>query len=336
MLNVTVLAVVALTAATPDPSERFSKAVGAALQADETKALALLDGIDLSTLPAKDQATVPCMRERFGPNSRPAAAATGGLADRALAIYRDYWHTAMTHPKRRSTEEERLETRLRQLLGAPKEAHFDVIEPMLSKALKKEGIYSLQGRTGLLRELMIWTKQDEKLTRVALPEGEQNVKVMLLDGFKSFGWGEYATCGRASTGGWTTEDALFAVVPKYPSLDDEEFRVTFLGHEAQHFADKTRFKDLKDWELEYRAKLTELAQANSTRAKVLGKFTSDQGDDPASPHSYANRQVLTDMVRKLGLASAKDLATADAGKVQSAAVELQREDTARRMTASGR
>ena len=161
---------------------------------------------------------------------------------------------------------------------------------MLSDALKKEGFHSLQGRTGLLRELMIWSKQEEKLMRVALPEGEHDVKVVLLDGFKSFGWGEYATCGRASTGGWATADALFAVVARYTSLDHEEFRVTFLGHEAQHFADKIRFKNLKSWELEYRAKLTELARADTTRAKVVGKFIDDQGDDPASPHSYANRR----------------------------------------------
>jgi len=157
--------------------------------------------------------------------------------------------------------------------------------------------------------------------------------VMLLDDFKSLGWGAYATCERAATGGWATDEALFAVVPRYQSLDAEEFRVTFLGHEGQHFADKARFKDLKDWELEYRAKLTELAQADATRAKVLGKFSTDQGDDPASPHSYANRRVLADMVRKLHLASARDLAAADTAQLQAAAVELLREDSQRRMAA---
>ena len=169
--------------------------------------------------------------------------------------------------------------------------------------------------------------------RVALPEGERAVKVELLDGFKSFGWSNYATCGRASTGGWTTDDALFAVVPRYASLDGEEFRVSFLGHEAQHFADKARFKDLKPWELEYRAKLTELAQARETRAKVLDKFIIDQGDDPASPHSYANRRVLSELVERLRLADASALIAADGAAVQAAAVGLLREDTGRRTAA---
>jgi hypothetical protein len=328
LFGIALVMTAALTAAsTPDPSERFSEAIGAALQADEVRALAALDGVNLSALSAGNQAAATCMRERFGPNSRAAPPASESVADRALGIYRDYWHTAMTHPERRAAEELRLEARLGQLLGTRKVVHLDTLETMLSEALKAEGVHSLQGRTGLLRELMMWSKQDEKLMHVALPEGEHDVKVMLLDDFKSLGWGDYATCGRASTGGWTTDDALFAVASKYPSLDDEEFRVTFLGHEAQHFADKMRFKNLKSWELEYRAKLTELAQANSTRAKVLGKFIDDQGDDPASPHSYANRLVLTNLERKLGVASAKDLANAGAGRLQAAAIELLHEDT---------
>ena len=113
--------------------------------------------------------------------------------------------------------------------------------------------------------------------------------------------------------------------------------MTFLGHEGQHFADKTRFKKLKDWELEYRAKLTELAQANVTRSKVLGKFITDQGDDPASPHSYANRQVLTDLVEELQL---RPVPTSShlwsVAAVQAAAVELLCEDSAARVSARPR
>ena len=257
----------------------------------------------------------------------------GGISDRALAIYRGYWHAAMADPEARDAAERRLATELRQLLGAPAGTDMDALEPLLAEALKKEGYYSLQGQTGLLRELMIWSKQDSKLMQVALPEQQQNVKIILLDGFKSLGWSEYATCGRASTGGWTTDDALLAVVPRYESLDGEEFRVSFLGHEAQHFADKARFKDLKSWELEYRAKLTELAQANTTRAKVLGKFIQDQGDNPASQHSYANRQVLAGLVSRLGVASAEALQAVDLSQLQSAALAMLREDTARRLSA---
>lgn len=328
---VPLIAAVTIAAAPPPPSDQFSQALGAALQADGARALETLGGVDLTGLPERDRAAAACMRERLGPNSKPAPAAGNRIADQSLALYRDYWHSSMTHPERRQAEEQRLTMRLRKLLKAPKGADLNALEPILAKALEKEGLHSLQGQTGLLRELMIWSKQEERVMHARLPEGEQDVTVFLLDGFSSLGWGAYATCDRASTGGWTTETALFAVVPKYSSLEAEEFRVTFLGHEGQHFADKARFKNLQSWELEYRAKLTELAGADATRARVLGKFIMDQGDDPASPHSYANRKVLGDMVRKMHLASAQELSTADIVQVQATAVELLREDSARRV-----
>ena len=335
--SILLVAAAAIGAAPPSAADRFSEAIGGALQADGLRALKALDGVDLSVLPERDRVAAACMRERFKPESRPAAAASGSsLADRALGIYRAYWHRAMIQPDRRDTEEQLLEAQLRKLLGAPPGTDLDALEFILSSKLKDEGVHSLQGRTGLLRELMTWSKQEERVMHAQLPEGEHDVTVFLLDRFTSLGWGAYATCNRASTGGWATDKALFAVVPKYSSLDDEEFRVTFLGHEAQHFADKLRYKGLKPWELEYRAKLTELAQANRTRAKVVGKFLNDQGDDPASPHSYANRKVLTDMANRLRLASPQELSSADFAQVQSAAVDLLREDSARRKTQAER
>ena len=313
----------------PQPPAALSEAVGAALQADSGRALAFVDSVDQSALSTRNQALVICMRARLRPTSEPATE-SAMLADRALAIYQRYWVASMAHPATRAEEEKRLADALRQLLGAPPTAGMDALEPLLAAALTKEGFHSLQGQTGLLRELMIWSKQDERLMPVALPEGKFKVKVELLDGFKSFGWSSYATCGRASTGGWATDDALFAVVPRYASLNGEEFSVSFLGHESQHFADKAHFKGLQSWELEYRAKLTELAQADATRGKVLSKFMQDQGDDPASPHSYANRRVLGDMIARLHLNSAQDLMTADGATLQTVAVTLLREDTQRR------
>jgi hypothetical protein len=330
LLILAILTATALVGPAPaQPPAALSRALGAALQADSGRALALIDGIDVAALSPKNQATVICMRERLRPASEPVAP-LAQITDRALAIYQHYWVASMAHPDHRADGETRLADALRNLLGASSTTDMDALEPLLAAALTKEGFHSLQGQTGLLRELMIWSKQDERLMPVALPEGKYKVKVELLDGFKSFGWSSYATCGRASTGGWTTDDALFAVVPRYASLNDEEFRVSFLGHESQHFADKAHLKGLQSWELEYRAKLTELAQANETRGKVLSKFIMDQGEDRASPHSYANRRVLADMIARLRLKSVDELMTADGAAVQKAAVAQLREDTQRR------
>jgi len=66
---------------------------------------------------------------------------------------------------------------------------------------------------------------------------------------------------------------------------------------------------------------------------VLGKFIQDQGDDPGSPHSFANRRLLNGLVSRLGVANAGALETVDPAKLRSAASAMLREDTSRRVGA---
>ena len=177
---------------------------------------------------------------------------------------------------------------------------------------------------------MIWSRQTEKQEHVELPEGPQLTRVFLLDGFVSLGWSSFLTCGRSGTGGWTKPEGLYAVVPAYRSLDDENFRVNFVAHQSQHFADQRRFPDLKDWEKEYRAKLVELALADTTRPQILERLKASQGEDPEDAHSYANRQVLESLRTRLGLASDADLSTVKPADLRLAAVSELRADSARR------
>jgi hypothetical protein len=320
------------SAAPAAPSDKVGDALGAALQANERQALELLKDVDLAALPEKDRNFVTCARERFA-SPQPQPLTGTNVADQALSIYRGYWHSVLLQQVSREAGEHRLELALARFLHAKAGTRMDVLEPLLAKRLEAAGWHSLEGRTGYLRELMIWGKQDEKVVPVALPEGQDQAKVFYLNDFKSFGWSHYATCGRAATGGWATQAGLFAVVPRYDSLENEEFRVTFLGHETQHFADKARFKGLKDWELEYRAKLVELSEADATRAKVLNRFVDDQGEDPASPHSYANRAILNEMVRRLQLKGPDELFTVDLKRLQSAAADALVEDSRKREAA---
>jgi hypothetical protein len=83
------------------------------------------------------------------------------------------------------------------------------------------------------------------------------------------------------------------------------------------------------------AKLVEVAQARETRARMLTKFTEDQGDDPASPHAYANKRVLATLTRSLGLPSDVDLVAVDIARLQAAAVRALRDDTRRLLAARG-
>jgi hypothetical protein len=65
----------------------------------------------------------------------------------------------------------------------------------------------------------------------------------------------------------------------------------------------------------------------------LGRFIADQGTDPASPHSYANRAILSEMVKRLGLGSANDLLTVDLTRLHAAAREVLLDDSRQRQAA---
>ena len=329
MKSLMVLATLAAAAAplSDDSSAILGRAVGASLQGDAKSALEILRPIDVSSLDPKDQAFVICMRERFGSSEKQSLVPSHDLAGRAASVYRSYWHSSLLHPSERGAAEERLRVHLRRLLKAPAKSDMDALETSLEKALAARGHYSLEGQTGVLHEFMDWTKETKKTLNVSLPEGVERVKVVFLAGFKSLGWGDYSTCGRRGAGGWATKDTLFAVVPRYESLDGEEFKVTFLGHESQHFADFRKFGQLEPWRMEYRAKLVELAEVDVTRAKVLRKFIEDQGSDPKSPHSFANRRVLGEMAGRLGQASTAQLFDIELSKLHSAAVAALNEDT---------
>ena len=321
----------------PAAIDAVANATGAALQADSARALAALRGVPAGEFAGADLAFRSSMLERFGDDAAedvPAAliepAVTESFARAILAAYRCYWRAALARPAARADEEANLLEALRNLICRQDVVDFDTMEPLVAERLRLAGCHSLQGLTGPLRELLLWTRQDIREYRVALPGGEPTTRVFVLDGFVSLGWGDYATCGRRGTGGWATVDALYAVVPRYASLDGEEFRVSFLGHETQHFADLARFPGTPQWELEYRAKLVELAQASNTRTRVLRKLSEDQGDDPALPHAYANKRVLAALARRLRVPEGADLDQIDVARLQTEAASELMEDTRRR------
>jgi hypothetical protein len=321
-------------ASTPAAAEAVADATGAALQADMPRALAALHRVRAEEFTGADHAFRAAMLDRFRPEAdeRLPVVPMEPVARELLSTYRAYWRAALARPDAREDEGANLAVALQRLLQCDGEADMDAIEPFVAARFRHAGFHSLQGCTGPLRELMVWARQDERAYRVDLPDGAHTTRVLLLDDFASLGWGDYVTCGRRGAGGWATGDALYAVVPRYQSLDGEEFRVTFLGHETQHFSDLARFPGIPQWKLEYRAKLVEVAQARETRAKILTKFTEDQGDDPASPHAYANKRVLAALTRSLGLPSDAELGAVDVARLQAAAASELQEDTRRRRT----
>jgi len=271
-------------------SPQLQAALSALLQADAREALRLFDAAG-TFMTERQKVSVDCIRARFGgalpPNDLPPGASA------ALAAYQGYWRTAMLKVDSPATAQSRLLAALNAipaLAGAEDHANLDSVSNYVVTALEAEGLHGLTGKTEPLYELMIWKSEATTVYDVALPEGQVKVKVVFLDEFASPGWSGFATCGVAQTGGWAKPDALYAVRSTY-DLGSEDFRVSYLAHEGQHFADYARYPMLEQPELEYRAKLTEIAVSTTTTGKLLSTFRSLGGESRDSPHAFANRRV---------------------------------------------
>jgi hypothetical protein len=280
------------------------RATGLALQANSAAAAEALARLPADTLDQEAAAFRRCMIERFGP--RTAGPQPPGVADPWLEElvngFVTYWQHVLTKSHALEEAESELRQRLRTLAGRSGGAteRPDEMESELQAEIRRRGCYALMGRTLPLLELMLWRAQVTAAVVVGLPEGEQPLLVTYLDDFVLRGWGHYATCGRRSTGGWATASSLFAVVPAYKRLDDETFTVRFLAHEAQHSLDLQRFGAFEGWELEYRAKLTELTLAHYTQAETLRRLCENRSDgDKQAPHAYAKFAVIRDLEQRL-------------------------------------
>lgn len=179
---------------------------------------------------------------------------------------------------------------------------------------------------------MVWRKQQSSQREVQLPERTYPVQLEVLNDFVSRGWSSYARCERSSNGGWATNERLYAVGPAFlQGLESESFRASLLGHETQHFADLQQFPGMTSWELEYRAKLTELWMSRDSLRFLLGKFNRDQGDDQQVPHLFANKRVLRDLEAYLsaqGMTPVRDdLSDVPADTLRAAAAEVLSRDT---------
>lgn len=292
-----------------DPSKSVvDRATGLALQGDSAAAIKLLSESASGNFQGEDATFRACMLDRFGsPSLEVGEQNFGDPRINSLATnYLKYWNHSLTKPAEREQAEDTLRNEVGRLLGRTLSTSndFDSAEDEVKKQALRRGYHVLLGRTQPLRELMLWKTLTVEQRTANLPEGPQSVEVTYLDDFLLRGWGYYATCGRRSAGGWATEDGLFAVVPAYKSLNDETFSVRFLAHETQHFADKKAFPNLESWELEYRAKLVELALADASQASTLQLICENRSETKTSSHGYADTHVVNDVTRRLELTPA--------------------------------
>lgn len=306
----------------------------AALQGNGKLAAKTLEALPRNHFAGKDVAHRRCILLRLGARSAaPSPPETGdAFVDGVVHAYQTYWWRALRSPGSRASYSVWLRQDLSKLLGESTTIEdWQVLEDTLAAELRRRGYYSQLGVLSPLRELMIWRTQTSTLHQVELPEGSYPVQLEVLSDFVSDGWNAYARCGRGASIGWATHDRLYAVGPLFTSgTNNDLFRASLLGHETQHFIDLPRFPNLKLWEREYRAKLTELWASSDIRPWLLDQFHQYQGDDEQVPHLFANKQVMRSLRAYLvaqGITSRVDLLDVHPETLRAAAREVLLQDS---------
>ena len=156
------------------------------------------------------------------------------------------------------------------------------------------------GKTGKFYDLLAWKAEKLEETSVRLIDTTVIVPVHYTDNFISLGWLEFVRVGNYYPGGWATEnDGLFCVTKGY-DLSSEKFQVHFLKHEAQHYADRLRFKKRPSaHKLEYQSKLLEPHYGDNTLYETLGKFIRSAKNDPSNAYPYAYFNLIKSCPKEL-------------------------------------
>lgn len=210
--------------------------------------------------------------------------------------FHDYWRQALLAPQAIEDVERRLHTDIERLIALGGiAADQDDIDDALARVLAERGFNYRGGRTQPLLDFMLWRNTRTVEYDVELTDTRQSVVVHFLDDFVVRGWSHFATFGHAGTGGWADRDALYCVAAAY-DVQSENFKNSYLRHEARHYADYERYPALEAADLEYRGKLTELAFSTDALSLIRG-FRRNSNGAVAVPHPLANWHVVHDVAR---------------------------------------
>lgn len=295
-----VLSGIALANTADSVADRY---ISLALQGDLSQAESLFDDMGPATAAGSVVALAERFRARFIEQSEDLSPGTGDeLVDAVIAAYRKYWILTLTAQMSKQEGEDFFEASLREVLSRhgkmESSSQPTSVFKRVGEALDVKGIRYLDTPAPPLRDLFIWKTEENRNYSVRLTDRTQKVRVTFISEIYSMGWKHYATLGLTSTTGWVEGDRLYCVEWAY-DRNSENFEVSYLKHESRHLADFERFPKLQSAELEYRAKLTELAFAATSTRRLLDDFSSKSALNPASPHAYANYRVTRDVYQEI-------------------------------------
>jgi hypothetical protein len=311
--------------------------IAQALQGDLSSAQELFSGGRSAGLTAGSAELSRQFQSRFIHRDDESLPGTGdALADRVISAYRIYWNQALTGEISEEQAGNHLHDALSQILAGQAKTsaplNADELYPALGSALNGRGFHVLHADAPPLKDLILWKSEEVRQYSVRLTDSTENVVVVFLSDIFSMGWKDYATFGLAFTTGWVEDGRLYCVDWAY-DRQSEKFEISYLKHESRHLADFRNFPDLSSADLEYRAKLTELAFSSKTTMQLLNDFTRKSAMNPAAPHAYANYRVTRDIYQKIHNAPMPDSgdpwAQVNTAKISRTARSLLETDTLR-------
>ncbi|MFT4415584.1 hypothetical protein ACLM5H_17145 [Fredinandcohnia humi] len=297
------------------------------LQGDITSAIELLEATSPKT-PEEDTLLEKYKKRFYGEEMIGIEISDPWIRD-AIHIYHNYFHDVLMKKLHEYKAEEELAKRLSSFLEESFSSAEDA-EIALKKEFEVRGYYFLGGVTPPYRGPYIWKTQEKLTYDVVLPNETQTITVYHMKDFLMESWLSYVTLEHKGAGGWANESGVFCNYDRYKDdLESNQYVISFLKHEAQHFNDYLHYPILESKDLEYRAKLVELIYYDNH--EVLEKFLIQAKDDPQFPHPKAAYEVIKGLSRKVHQQNynnhMEEWKAIDYNIISSYALELHQENT---------
>lgn len=316
--------------------DEFNSLISFCLQGRCHEGLVVAKKIRLNQLTQKNRSIVNKFITRFSATA-PTAQNYKDPIKNIISIYEEYWHQVLLNSKNQTRLEKKLLQKIIAWLKQFRQVNLktsskEIIINRLKKEIESMGYFCITGTVSPLQELEIWKTQKKAIYSVALPETTEKVTTFLMSEFLTKGWVAYATIGLHYPGGWAKREGLYCNTHAY-NLKSEKFRVSYLGHEAQHYSDYKKFPRLGQIDLEYRAKLAEFTLSKKTSKKMFQVFSSRADYNKKSPHAFSYHCVLRDLAQTMkGHGDFKLLAkkpsSLKVSEIKAAALALMKQHTA--------
>ncbi|WP_155738094.1 hypothetical protein, partial [Sphingobium yanoikuyae] len=160
-----------------EPKSTISAVQAAILQGDGARARDLLASLPTDLPDAKDRDFRACSLARLDGPTSAVDGRTPAFTQRLLAIYHRYWRDSVMMPVDRDAAQDRFHNALADLLEMPRSTALDTITDRTKARIEEAGFHAITGKTGLLHDLIMWSKQADRLEVVPLPDGPIKTRV---------------------------------------------------------------------------------------------------------------------------------------------------------------